>query len=73
MVIVKGDVFRYDEDIYKVYKASKKTIEKYRDYVVAQSMEEIDGYKEASKSLPIKYELSGPKVDATKKLSKSHK
>jgi hypothetical protein len=27
MVIVKGDVFREEEDPYKIYRANKKTIE----------------------------------------------
>jgi hypothetical protein len=71
MVIVKGDVFREEEDPYKIYRANKKTIEKYRDYIVAHSMEEIDDYKERP-SGPVKYDLStkSAKADAGKKISK---
>lgn len=65
-MIVKGDVFRHDDDIYKLYKAKKETFEKYKDYIVAHSMEEIDGFKEQSKSTPVKYKLG----DASKKISK---
>lgn len=71
MVIVKGDLFRDYDDIYKLYKAKKETIEKYKEYIVAQSMEEIDGFRERSKSSPVKFELENAKSSCgVKKISK---